>query len=194
MFVPGVNRETARSSPCWASSSQPARASDRRISSMAAWPPTVELQSRATIQASARSESALTRFACSRAASRVHELGVAARKRQQRLVRQASVRVGAAEAPRPRAGIPLFQCELEVLLQRRRRRRRTARRLPWRIAGKLSEQHFARHPERRRRQAVEIAIPLRATGIGIAVYLQHVEAERWILPGPEVAGAGAAER
>ena len=85
--------------------------------------PIVRLASRATSHASSGSVGGSRGRAASRTAARVDQVGMPAGELQQRLVRHAAVAVGAAEAPRPRAGVAALERELEVLLERRRRRR-----------------------------------------------------------------------
>src|SRR3712207_3071002 len=57
MFVPGVRRDTASSTPCVRTSSQPFAVKERRSSSVDAMPPpTVRFTSRATAHASCKSD------------------------------------------------------------------------------------------------------------------------------------------
>jgi microsomal dipeptidase-like Zn-dependent dipeptidase len=105
---------------------------------------------------------------------RIDQLRVPFREPLQRLHRHTPVRVGAAEAPRPRARIPARHRKLEILAQRPLRRRRAlgmARRIP----GELSKDHATTNAEGGGMRAEDVSIALGVLQVGIRMHLQHIQ-------------------
>src|ERR1044072_1255339 len=90
---------------------------------------------------------------------RIHELGMTPREFPQRRLGKSPIRVGAAEAPRPRTQVSGADGELQILIERGGRRCGAGRALFRRIARKLPEHYRFRYAERccRHAEAIRVA-------------------------------------
>src|SRR5678816_3254685 len=116
---------------------------------------------------------------------------IARSKRPQRVDREATVRVGPAEAPGPRAGIATPYRGIEHLRHVQSDRGGIRRMLHCGVAGELTQQHRLRESEclRRRHHRIEIAPWM--SRVWIRMNLQHVEPQLSVLPRPQIMQAGA---
>src|SRR6185437_10273345 len=97
----------------------------------------------------------------------IDERLMAPREVDERRLRQPSIVIGPAEAPRPRAGIPGSQRELEILLERSFGVRHTCRMAVSTVAGKFAEHHTLTHTESSDRLAEDVGIAIWMLQIGI---------------------------
>src|SRR5262245_49710309 len=103
---------------------------------------------------------------------RIDQVRVTFAESANRIERQASVRVRAAEAPRPRTGVAACQRLLQTIVKRRR-------------GAEFTEDEFAADIEGAHRRHEWIDIP-GIERIRICVQLEDVESQRVIVPGPQI--------